>query len=103
MSSVLCHAKANGKYLNNYNENKDLSYVIYLDKNNLYGLAMSLNLSVDGFERDEISKFTLKTTFKNLMKILILGIFLEDLENPQKWGTSHKELPILSEKMTVVK
>ena len=84
MSSVLCYAKANGKYLNNYNENKDLSYVIYLDKNNLYGLAMSLNLSVDGFERDEISKFTLKTTFKNLMKILILGIFLEDLENPQK-------------------
>ena len=84
MSSVLCHAKTNGKYLNNYNENKDLSYVIYLNKNNLYGLAMSLNLSVDGFERDEISKFTLKTTFKNLMKILILGIFLEDLENPQK-------------------
>lgn len=75
MSSVLCHAKANDKYLNNYNENKDLSYVIYLDKNNLYGLAISLNLSVDGFERDEISKFTLKTTFKNLMKILILGVF----------------------------
>ena len=50
----ICHAiqryaKANNKYMNDYNKNKESSYIQYLDANNLYGMAMSEKLPVKGF------------------------------------------------------
>ena len=35
--------------MKNYNKNKESSYLMYLDANNLCGWAMSQNLPVDGF------------------------------------------------------
>ena len=51
----ICHAthkyaKANNKYMINYDENKEISYILYLDANNLYGWEMSQKLTVDGFK-----------------------------------------------------
>ena len=51
----ICHAihryaKANNKYMKNYDKKIILSYLMYLDTNNLYGLAMYQNLSVNGFK-----------------------------------------------------
>ena len=58
----ICHAihkyaKANNKYMNNYNKNIS-SFLMYLDANNLYGLAMSQKLPANGFKWvEELSKF----------------------------------------------
>ena len=51
----ICHAtyryaKANNKYMKNYDKNKESSYIQHLDANNLYGWAMSQKLPVDGFK-----------------------------------------------------
>ena len=48
--SMHIHAKANKKYMKNYDENKEPSSIQYLDKNNLYGWAMSQKLPVNGFK-----------------------------------------------------
>ena len=36
--------------LKNYDKNIELSYIMYLDANNLYGWAMSQNLPAKGFK-----------------------------------------------------
>ena len=51
----ICHAtqryaKANNKYMSNYNKNKESSYIQHLDANNLYGMAMSEKLPIKGFK-----------------------------------------------------
>ena len=52
-----CYAKANNKYMKDYDKKKKPSYIQYLDTNNLYGKAMTKKLLVRGFRWiDDISK-----------------------------------------------
>ena len=55
----ICHAihryaKANNKYMKNYDKNKESSYIQYLEASNLYGWPMSQKLPVDGFKLKKI-------------------------------------------------
>ena len=60
----ICHAiyryaKANNKYMKNYNKDKEESFIQYLDASNLYGWAMSQKLPVSGFKwKNNMLKFT---------------------------------------------
>ena len=51
--SICQYAKADDKYMKDYDENKEPSYIQYWDVNNLYGWAMLQKLPVNNFERIE--------------------------------------------------
>ena len=62
------HAKANNKYMKNYNKDVISSYLTYLVANILYGWAMSQKLPVNGFKSvEKLSRFN-KMFIKNYNK-----------------------------------
>ena len=72
--SIHRHARANNKYMKNYDENKESSYIQYLDANNLYGGAMFQKLPVNGFKwvNNEINEELIKNYNGNSDKGYIL-------------------------------
>ena len=59
--AVYRYAKANNKYIKNYDENKESSFLQYLDENNQYGWSMCGKVPVDGFKwikKDDLLKLT---------------------------------------------
>ena len=44
------YAKANNKYINDFDKNKESSYLNYQDVNNLFGWPMLQELRVNGFK-----------------------------------------------------
>ena len=78
--------------MKNHDENKELSYVEYLDVNNLYGWAVSKNLPVRGFKwLDNLSMFTeelIKKYDENGDKRYILEVHVE---YPEKLRSVHSD------------
>ena len=98
------YAKANNKYMKNYDKNIESSYLTYLDANNLYGWAMSKKLPVNGFKwENDLSRFN-EDFIKNYNENSDVGYFLEvDIEYPKQLWSSHKDLPFLPERKKLEK
>ena len=103
----ICHAiqryaKANNKYMKDYDRKKKSSYIQYLDVNNLYGKAMTEKLPVRGFkwvnDISIIDKDFVKDYNKNDNKGYILDV---DVDYPNKLQNLHSDLPFLPERMIV--
>ena len=96
------YAKANNKYMNDYDEKNKLSYIQYLDANNLYDKAMTEKLPVRGFRwMEDISKIDgdfVKVYNKNDNKGYILDV---DVDYPSKLQNLHSDLPFLPERMVI--
>ena len=91
------HAVANHKYLPNYDASKNSVFLQYLDANNLYGYAMGQKLPLDGYEWDDIKKFS-SDFVKNCDVNDDKGYLLEvDVEYPEEMRDAHGELPFLAE------
>jgi len=97
--SMISHryAKANNKYMENYNANEPSSYITYLDTNNLYGWAISKKLPVSNF------KWLSEKECRELEKSLNFPpSFLEvDLEYTKNLHDSHKDYPLCPERLTI--
>ena len=93
------YAKANNKYMKNYDKDIISSYLMYLDANNLYGWAMSQKLPVNGFKWvEKLSRFN-EIFIKNYNENSDIGYFLEvDIDYPEKLFNLHKDLPFLPER-----
>ena len=106
----ICHAvhryaKANNKYMKNYDKSKESSYIQFLDANNLYGAAMSEKLPINGFKLvNDISgineKFVKSYYKKNSDKGYILEV---DVDYPSKLRKLHSDMPFLPERMKIDK
>ena len=96
------HAKANNKYMKNYDKNKESSYFQYLDANNLYGWAMSQKLPLNGFKWinnvTEIDEKFIKNYDEDSDKGYILEV---DVKYPRKLHDLHSDLPFLPKRMKI--
>ena len=103
----ICHAiqryaKANNKYMKDYDREKMSSYIQYLVANKSYGKAMTEKLPVKGFRcMEDISKIDedfVKVYNKNDNKGYILDV---DVDYPSKLQNLHSDLPFLPERMVI--
>jgi len=89
------HLIANNKCLSNYDKNKKSTYIMYLDANNLYGLAMSFKLPYNKFKwNSTITEQDILNYDENSKVGYILKV---DLEYPEELHDLHKDYPLLSE------
>ena len=104
--SINRYAKANNKYMNNYDNNEELLYIQYLEANNLYGWAMSKKLPVNCFrwlDSNEINKIN-EEFIKNYNENDNKGyIFEVDVRYPKRLHDLHSYLPFLPERMEINK
>ena len=100
--AIYRHAKANNKYMKNYDKNIESSFLKYKDANNLYQWAMCKKLPVSDckwIEKYDLSKFNEKF-IKNYNENSDKGYVLEvDVKYPKNLHKLHNDLPFLPEIM----
>ena len=93
------YAKANDKYMVDFNSKEISKFIHYLDASNLYGWAMSQPLPVSGFKWMSKSQIEKWEQFSNQEGC---GCILEvDLEYPKELHDRHNDYPLAPERITV--
>ena len=97
-SCNLRYCKANNKYLDDWDESEESTFISYLDVNNLYGYALSQPLPIKGFkwiDPDQIDSVLRDNYVKN-------GYILEvDLLYPENLHDLHNDYPLAPEKTKI--
>ena len=88
------HAEANNKYMRNFDIDKLISFLMYLDANNLYGWAMSKPLPYGNFRWVNADSVIAK-------EYGIGHIYEVDLEYPEDLHDLHNDYPCAPEKLKV--
>ena len=95
------YAKANNRFMKNFDPAEKSSFIVYLDANNLYGWAMSKPLPVGEFEwmsEDELKDW------ERFVEEEGIGCILEvDLEYPAELHDFHNDFPLAPERLTLGK
>ena len=105
----ICHsrhryAKANNKYMKNYDKTKESSYIQYLHVNHLYGWAMSQKLPVNGFKWIKNVTEIDEKFIKNYEEDSDKGhIFEVDVKYSKRLHDLHSDLPFLPKRIKIDK
>ena len=93
------YAQANNKYMSDYDSEKPSTFIIYSDKNNLYGWTMSEYLLYEEFEwLENVDKFNANSVNEKSE----IGYFLEvDLEYPDELHELHNDYPLAPEELAI--
>jgi hypothetical protein len=97
------YAKANNKYLENYDENDKNSYLLYVDCNSLYGYSMADYMPESEFKwlnDEEIKNF--ERNIDMYLNSTDVGYVIEcNLEYPERLHDFHSDFPLAPEKMKI--
>ena len=102
--SICQYAKANNKYMKDFDKNKESPYFRYWGVNNLYAWRMSQGLPVNNLEWIEDTSQFNEGFIQNYNEESDKGYFLEvDVQYLGKLHKLHNDLPFLHERMKVKK
>lgn len=91
------YSKANNRFMSDFKENEDESFIMYFDINNLYGKAMEHFLPFGNFRwltKKEMKNYDILSIENDSSKGYILEV---DLDYPESLHELHKDLPFCSE------
>ena len=93
------YAKANNKYMNDYDLKKQSTFISYFDINNLYGWPMSESLPYEEVKwLKNVDEFDVMPVDEKSL----IGYLLEvDLQYPDKLHELHSDYPLAPEKLAV--
>ena len=93
------YREANNKYMKNYDPTKPSGFKEYLDKNNLYGWAMSVYLPHGGFKwLKYVDNFEVNSISENSATGYIFEV---DLEYPDELYVLHNHYPLPPAKLAI--
>ena len=99
ISMITCrYAQANNPYLQEHDPDQPITYIIYLDANNLYGYAMFQPLPTGEFKwmpENEVERLDVMSVADDAETGYILEV---DLEYPKELHELHSDYPLVPEK-----